>query len=83
MEPQQRILSTMTGGAAVTPNDGADLSAPAKALWIGGTGNVKVDMIDGTTITLNSVPVGMLDVYVKRVYATGTTATNIVAMYSK
>lgn len=69
------------GGAAVTPNDSTDLARYARRLYIGGTGNVKVDMLDGSTVTFSSVPVGELNVSAKRVYSTGTTATSIVAIY--
>ena len=70
------------GAAAVTPNDSTDLSrAPARALYIGGTGNLVVDTAEGQTITFTAVPVGIFPVSVKRVRATSTTATNIVALY--
>ena len=67
---------------AVTPNDGTDLPAVAKALWIGGAGNVSIIAENDTApVTLNSVAAGtMITVRVKRVRATGTTATNIVAL---
>lgn len=73
--------------AAVTPNDTTDLSVYAQALWIGvgaatNSGNVKVDLIDGGTgVVIPAVPTGtLITIGVKRVYATGTTATNIVAL---
>lgn len=69
------------GGAAVTPNNSTDLTVTARSLYIGGSGNLKVDTADGSTITFSSVPVGIFPVRVKRVYATGTTATSIVALY--
>ena len=69
------------GAAAVTPNDSADLDRYARRLYVGGTGDVKVDMLDGSTVTFSSVPVGELNISVARVYATGTTAANIVAIY--
>lgn len=71
------------GAASVTPNDGADLAKiPTRGLWIGGAGNVKVDMADGTTVTFVGATAGsILPVQVKRVYATGTTATSITALY--
>jgi hypothetical protein len=69
-------------GAAVTPNNGADLPTSARALYIGTAGDVKVDMVSGTTLTFTAVPAGViLPVRARRVYATGTTATNIVAIY--
>lgn len=69
-------------GAAVTPNDGSDLTNFAAALFVGGAGNVKVDMVGGSTLTLTGVVAGsVLRIRVKRVYATGTTATNIAALW--
>lgn len=65
--------------ATVTPSDVTDLPAPARGLYIGGTGNVSVEKIDGGTQIFAAVPVGILSVQCKRVNATGTTATNIVA----
>ena len=71
------------GAAAVTPNDSADLPSPgaARRLYIGGTGALKVTTVDGDTVTFAAVPVGIFDVSVSRVWATGTAATNIVALY--
>jgi len=69
--------------AAVTPNDGSDLANSSTALFVGGAGAVKVDMVGGTTgVTLTGVVAGsVLPIRVSRVYSTGTTATNIVALY--
>lgn len=67
--------------AAVTPNDNTDLTYTARALYIGGAGNVAVITQDGQTVTFTAVPVGsFLPVKVSRVLSTGTTATNIVAL---
>jgi hypothetical protein len=77
-----RTLSTADNGAAITPDDANDLSVYAEALYIGVTGDVKVDLINsGTAITFKAHPVGYLLAGVRRVYATGTTATNILALY--
>ena len=69
--------------AAVTPDDDSNLPTLAtKGLWVGGAGNVKVGTVNGNTVTFNSVPAGiLLRIQAKRVYATGTTATNIVALW--
>jgi hypothetical protein len=69
--------------AAVTPADGTDLpNAATRGLWVGGVGNVKVDMVGGGTVTLLAVPAGTwLRIAAKRVYSTGTTATSIIALY--
>ena len=68
--------------AAVTPNDGADLADTSRALYIGGAGDVKVDMYGSGTVTFVGVTAGsVLPVRVDRVYSTGTTATSIVALW--
>lgn len=69
--------------AAVTPNDSADLAQTARALYIGGAGDVKVDMAsDGSAVTFVGCLAGsILPIRAERVYATDTTATNIVALW--
>lgn len=49
-------------------------------LYVGGTGNVKVDTAGGNTVTFTAVPVGILPVIVTKVYKTGTTASDMVVM---
>lgn len=74
--------SPAADGFSVTPDDSNDLARVAR-LYVGGTGNLVVtlrDMTDGTSITLSSVAVGYQPLLVKRVWSTGTTATNIVAL---
>lgn len=66
---------------AVSPNDSTDLTDVASALYIGGSGNVKVDTVQGDTVTITGALVGtILPLRVRRVWSTGTTATNIVAL---
>ena len=70
--------------AAVTPSDTVDLTAYAKALYVGGAGNVRVLTVgaeDGDVVTFANHPVGWLPMQVRRVLATGTTATQIVAAF--
>ena len=72
-----------SAAAVVTPNDGTDLST-AGIIYVGGYGDVKVDTIAGNTVTFYGVPAGSyIPVRVKRVYSTGTTATNMLVMSSK
>jgi hypothetical protein len=53
-----------------------------RAIYVGGTGDVKVDMEMGGTVTFKAVPVGKtLYGHFKRVYSTGTTATLMVGFY--
>lgn len=67
---------------AVTPADGSNLTHAARALFVGGAGDIKVDTLGGDTVTFTGVLAGsILPVRILKVYATGTTATNIVAVY--
>jgi hypothetical protein len=71
------------GGASVTPDDSSDLpTTPTKGIYVGIGGDLKVKMSDDTIITFVSLSAGMIHpISVKRVYATGTAATNILAVY--
>ncbi len=70
---------------AVTPNDGADLpGGKCRALLVSVAGALKVTTAAGTTITLTAtqVPAGVVfPLRCSRVFATGTGATGIVALY--
>jgi len=70
------------GAVAVTPGNSTDIR-PTRSLFVGGTGDVTVDMAtEGTNVTFTAVPAGsILPIQVTRVYSTGTTATFIVALY--
>lgn len=76
------LLSPASHAAAVIPSDSADLPTSSKRLWIGSAGNVALVTVGGDSVTYNSVPAGSyLQVRARRVMATGTTASNIVAEY--
>lgn len=70
--------------AAVTPNDSTDLPDVAKALWVSVAGTVNVVGVADTANTgtaLGSLSVGtVIPIRVRRVRATGTTAT-LIALY--
>lgn len=64
---------------AVTPSDTA--SQPGLLLYVGGTGNVTLQTTNGVNVTFEAVPVGYyIPATFGRVMATGTTATNLVAL---
>lgn len=76
-EAAQRVV-------AIVPNDNNDLAAPPTiGLYIGTGGDVTLTPNSGgTNVTFKAVPTGrLLPVCPKRVLATGTTATNILALY--
>lgn len=68
--------------AAVTPSDSTDLPTIARALYVGGGGDLVITTKVGSTVTFADVPAGsLLPVRARRVRATGTGATNIVALW--
>lgn len=69
--------------AAVTPSDTVDIvGGPARGLYVGGAGNVVVVTRAGNAVTFVAVPAGaVLPVDTRRVNATNTSATNIVALF--
>jgi hypothetical protein len=67
-------------GVAVTPSDSTVLPM-TRALYVGTAGNVRVDDINDTVTYTNVQAGSILPVQVSRVRATGTTASNIVALY--
>lgn len=72
--------------AAVTPSNTADLPNPgvSDALWVGGAGTLAIQGTDGQTVSIAAVAAGAtLPIKVRRVLATGTTATTIVALYQR
>lgn len=78
---QSQMADPAEHAFAITPNDAADLSSWALALYVGTGGDVKMDTWGGETVTFANVPVGVLPVRSRRVYAAGTTASNIVGLY--
>jgi hypothetical protein len=77
------IISAITPpgeAGAVTPSDTTNISA-TRALYVGSSGDVRVQMLDGTVITLTNLAAGILHpLQVIRVYETGTTAAGIIAL---
>jgi hypothetical protein len=72
---------SFSGAAAVTPSDSTILPTTA-ALYVGVSGDVAVVMDDsGTAVTFKAHPVGYLRAQVVKVLSTGTTATDILALY--
>ena len=66
----------------VTPHDSAELSTLPKALYVGTGGTVVLRGVDGTSdVTFRNIANGqVIDVRAQYVRATGTTATDIIAL---
>lgn len=74
----KRGLESSDDCFAVTPSDGTDFAVVARCLLITTGGTLKFHKPDGTAVT-TTVPTGYFMQRVKRVWATGTTATGITA----
>lgn len=66
---------------AITPNDSVDLPYLTRGIYVGASGDLKVDMFDGATVTFVSLVAGLIHpLRVRRVYSTGTGATSIIGI---
>jgi hypothetical protein len=67
---------------AITPSNSTDLSVPTRGIYVGVTGDLKVDMVEAGTVTFKGLAAGLIHpISAKRIYATGTTATDILGVY--
>ena len=76
---------TMPGYDAfvITPNSGANLATPVRALWVGAAGDICLVTMKGTSLTFTGVNAGsILPIQCIRVNATtsGTTAGGIIGI---
>jgi len=74
--------------AAVTPSDTANIPSVSGGtnngcvLYVGSAGNLRVQTVGGDDVTFNNINTGaFIPVQIVRVYATGTTASNILALW--
>lgn len=76
------LTSPYNDAAAVTPSDTTDLDNTTRAIYVGSQGNLKVRMLgSGNDVTFALDKHELLPIRVVRVLATGTTCSNIVALW--
>lgn len=64
----------------ITPSD--SVNSPCRGVYVGGAGNVALVGDDNVAVTFTAVPVGtFLPCAARRVNATNTTATLLIALY--
>jgi hypothetical protein len=90
-EVQQRGTLSAVGAEAVdisstdaepSRNDPKGVALIPRALYIGGAGDVKVDLSDGTEgVTFKAAPVGVLPIQAVKVWKVGTGATDMLFLY--
>ena len=72
------LTAPPSNAQAVTPSDSTDLAFVTRALHIGTAGDLRVRTLGGQDVTYKGVS-GSKVLRVERIFATGTTATDIVA----
>ncbi len=75
------MTSPIEGGDTVVPNDSLDLPTPSRALNVGVAGDVRVTTEDGSVVTVNIAAGVVFPIRAVRVWATGTTADSISALW--
>jgi len=68
-------------GVAITPSDTVRILQATRAVYVGVSGDVAVVWADGSSSVLKNAPVGERPWRIIGVKATGTTATDMVALY--
>ena len=76
----QHYSQVFTNAVTVDLNTADFIPNYPSQLFVGGTGTIKVDTPESTGVTFTGVTVGFFPVLVTKVYKTGTTATDIVAV---
>tara|TARA_R110001632_G_scaffold138717_1_gene254432 strand:- start:318 stop:557 length:240 start_codon:yes stop_codon:yes gene_type:complete len=72
----EKNASYVTRMSSVTASDTVDCKPGL--LYIGTTGSIKINTLDGDTVTLTNIAQGIVHpIWVTRVWATGTTATDM------
>lgn len=81
---QPGVTSPVWRAAIVAPDDANDLTVAARAIALGAAGDLKVTTYGGDILTIPSgaLVAGVLHpIMIRRVWATGTTATGLVVFW--
>jgi hypothetical protein len=79
----QALDSVITNALAITPNDTTEFAITPRGFYCS-SGDMRVMMMNGQIVDFKCTTLGLPLVYgfrVKRIYATGTTATNFVLLW--
>ena len=70
------------GGAfQITPSDIVNLPHTIGLLYVGKSGDLHTVFHNGTEVTLSKLPQGMYNLKLRKIFSTGTTASNLVGIY--
>ena len=80
-----RAPAVRSRAAPIVPSDTVDLEFPTQGIWVGATGDLRVNMAGQSSpnpINFLAIESGTyLPIAVTRVFVAGTTAQNLVALY--
>ena len=75
------LVEPVENAFSITPSD-ADNLRVTRGLYVGATGNIRVTMAGGQTVTLTDLQAGVIHpLRVVKVFNTSTTATGIVGFF--
>lgn len=75
------LTSPAIGAAIIIPSDSVALPSTTRAIYVGGSGNLRLQFMSGEVVTLTGVQAGVIyPVRALLVLATGTTATGLVGL---
>ena len=75
------ISAPASRGFNITPHATNEVEETTRAVWVGGGGDLAVEMRDGGTVTFTGVAAGsLLPFRVRKVLVAGTTATAIIGL---
>jgi len=75
------LMSPAQDATAITPSDSLALPRATRGLYVGGAGDLRVQMISGEVVTFTGVLAGAYyPLRVAQVMATGTTATALIGL---
>lgn len=75
------ISDPVAHAAEIMPSDGTDLPHVTRVIYLGGGGDLRVTMADGSIVSFAALSAGWHPVRVSRVHATGTNAINIIGAW--
>ena len=75
------LSSPYVGGALITKSDTTVIET-TRAIWVGGLGDMKVTMQDGSVVVFTAIAAGtLLPIRATIVWSAGTSATLMYALY--
>ncbi len=80
---QKSLISPAQNLVTITPSNTVDIitNSFVKAIYVGTTGDINILAVGDTTpVLLKNVPVGILPISAQRIFATSTTATDLVGL---